>query len=165
MPTVRIEYYGVEGQGKNLKEAKRDAGAKIEKALTGSYGPQIVSYRGYAILVFRKPEGWCTQIIADADTGVREGAIYAGANHATEKEALKNAFEHLADLGWEENDGHVLPYFLTDRDSIATYKSKVEFWIRCKEARRIGIPEKDIHDWACKNPWRPELWQTPAAAQ
>jgi hypothetical protein len=55
MATVRVTHYGMDGSGRNVTEAKRDAGRKIEAALSGHYTPEVAARKGWAALVFREP--------------------------------------------------------------------------------------------------------------
>lgn len=162
MTTVRIDYFGIEGSGKNVTEAKKDAGRKIEKALEGSYTPRLLTHRGHAILVYREPHGWCSATIADPDssgaTVVREGPVSSGSCHP-EADVLKWALEHLAQLGWQAADGVQPPEFLKDRVSRSSFKTWAEFQLRYQEAIRRGMGSNDAHSYAGRNPQRAELWQ------
>lgn len=162
MATVRITYYGMEGEGKNLTEAKRDAGRKIEAAFSGNYTPEILSHRGYAILLAREPSGWGARIIVDPD-GIRDGRVWISGQE-TYEDAKRGALTHLAQLGWQDADGKTPPDFLKDRRAIADFVSWAEFQLRYIEGRNRGIPESDLHDYASRNPWRPEVWQVAETA-
>ena len=156
MSTVRIDYYGVEGEGRTVTDAKRDAGRKIEAALAGSYTPEILVWRGYAILIYREPTGWCNRLIADPERGIVEGRVW-GTNYGSKEEAVSYAQDHLADLGWQESDGEEPPPFLKGRKQIGDYRSKVQFRQRYNFARRRGFSDCDAHSYAGHNPSRPEL--------
>lgn len=154
---VQIEYYGVAGSGRNVTEAKRDAGRKIEAALSGSYTPVVVSWRGWAALVYREPGGWCRALIATPD-GVRAGAVWASPNESAREEAVAMAQAHVADLGWQPSDGFEPPPFLTDPRLVGEFRSKVEFQLRYRAARERGFGDADAHSYAGRDPGRPELW-------
>jgi hypothetical protein len=156
MATVRITYFGMDGAGSTVTEAKKDAGRKIEAALDGSYAPSIIDHRGYSVLVYREPMGWCDKLIRCPE-GMRTGRQYASANHATEKDALRAACRHVAQLGWTEADGQEPPVFLTDRADIAEYKAWTRFQLRYQAARRAGLEGNDAHSFAGCDPSRPEL--------
>lgn len=159
MATVTITYFGVEASGRNVTDAKREAGRKIEAALEGAYNPKIIAWRGYAALVFRSPEGWSYRLILDPE-GIREGTIYGGGcNGQTEKETIIGASRHLADLGWRIEDGESIPSILNgDKEGISDYVYKTKFRIRYYKARQSGMSETDAHSYAGKDPARPELW-------
>lgn len=156
MSTVRIDYFGMSGEGKTVTDAKRDAGRKIEAALAGSYTPEILAWRGYAILIYREPAGWCNRLIADPERGIVEGRIW-GTSYGSREEATAAAQAHLADLGWKEEDGEEPPPFLKDRRLIADYQYKARFHARYNFARRRGFSDQDAHSYAGHNPSRPEL--------
>lgn len=153
--SLTIKYYGVEGAGRNVTEAKKDAGRKIEASLTGSYTPTIVAWRGNAVLVFREPGGWCTRLIADSE-GIREGRQYGHPNHSQEKDAIKEAREHVAQLGWRLGDEP--PEFLA-RESVPDFQRWAEFQTRYAEARERGLTDNDAHAYAGRDPARAALWQ------
>lgn len=104
MTTINITYFGMDGTGRTVTEAKKDAGAKIERALTGSYEPTLLSSRGFIVLVYRDPDGWRSAIIAD-ETGVRERVSHSS-GRADREEALGEAFANLAQLSWDGQEEH-----------------------------------------------------------
>lgn len=156
MATVTVEYYGMSGSGRNVTEAKRDAGRRIEAALSGHYTPEILSHRGIAILVYREPQGWCNRIIADPERGIIAGRIH-GSNHGTREECVRAALNHLAQLGWTHDDDDEAPDFVKDRADRADFRSWVTFQRRHKRARESGLNSNDAHAYACGAHWRPEL--------
>lgn len=152
---VTVTYYGVEGTGRNVTEAKRDAGRKIEASLTGSYDPTILACRGIGILVYRQPNGWDFRTIVDPSDGIREGTMYGCGNYATHKEAVQAATNHLAQMAWVPEDGYTTPVAGADARE---FRSWVEFQLRYREARSRGMSDSDCHSYACRNPARAELW-------
>lgn len=156
--TVRITYFGMEGEGRTLTDAKRDAGAKIERALSGPEGwnPQIVSWRGFAVLVYRTPEGWHSALIIDA--GETRVSICYGSNEGDKAAALRGARLHVAQCGWTHADGETLWEGLTDREEKREHLSWVRFQIRYRAARARGLSDNDAHSYAGRNPGRADLW-------
>lgn len=148
MALVRIEYYGMDGEGKNVTEAKRDAGRKIERALSGSYSPEIVTWRTETALVYREPDGWVYSIIR-SDDRIRAGAVH-GCREGTKDEAIRRARYSIAQNGWEPSDGTEAPDFVTDardRSELATWYT---FQLRCIRAKAAGITNnQEIHDYGC----------------
>ena len=96
--TARITYFGMEGEGRNLTEAKRDAGRKVEQALEGSYTPELIGdiSKGYAMLLVRQPKlGWESILLYPG----KEGALYGSSGSDTTKEECeRRARAHLAGL-------------------------------------------------------------------
>jgi hypothetical protein len=160
---VNITYYGMEGTGRNVTDAKRDAGAKIERALSGDYTPDLVSYRGQAILIYRTPGGWNSCVLSDS-AGLRNGPCYGTTypGSYSREDVIREAREHLAQLTWTPEDGLIPPPFLKDRRSLSDYKTWAEFQLRYREARTRGMDDNDAHSFAARNPQRPELWKEPA---
>ena len=68
MSQVQIEYFGVRATGKNLTEAKRAAGAIIEKELKEDYSPRYMVVTDYVLFLYREPLlGWTYQIIPKSE--------------------------------------------------------------------------------------------------
>lgn len=89
--TVRITYYGMDGEGRNVTEAKKDAGRKIEEALHGNYTPFVLARDGVAFVAHRNPQGWGYTIFRDDESGgssycsdTREGTIRCMRSHAAQ---------------------------------------------------------------------------------
>lgn len=162
---ITLTYFGFEGAGRTVTEAKKDAGRKIEQAFEGDYTPEVFAYRGHSYLVWRTPEGWCNRAVAGPD-GPRDGKLYACANHGHDrrKDCVREVLSHLAQIAWVESDGQTPPAFLTDRDSLSDYRTWTEFQLRYADARRRGMDDHDAHSYAGRNPGRPELWREPAVA-
>ncbi len=156
MATISIEYYGVEGSGRTVTEAKKDAGRKIEQSLAGSYKPEIVTHRGFAVMVWREPSGYSVAIIVDPDGGgVRERLCEC--HYQSKEDAMRSARHMVAQNTWTAEDGTSAPEFMTDRNEIAEFRSWAEFQLRYIKARAAGLGSNDAHDWANRNPMRPDL--------
>jgi hypothetical protein len=152
MGTVTVDYYGMSGTGRTVTEAKKDAGAKVTRALGGYYTPTVVAHRGYAILVYREPTGWNTRIIVCPQDGIREGKVWGSGDHATEGEAIRAAQCHIADLGWCESDGLDAPEFIKDKGDRAEFRYKAEFQIRYRKAKAVGLTDTQCHHYAGRAP-------------
>ena len=110
---VHITYYGMDGEGRTITEAKNDAGAKIEKALHGYYTPRILRHAGYMALVAREPfSGWGYRLIHAACTETEE-PIYLNTSRDDKEETVKTAFRHMAQLA-QTYQG--IEKYLTDAD-------------------------------------------------
>ena len=160
MATVTIEYYGMEGQGRTVTEAKRDAGAKIEKALGGDWTPRLLTSRGWTILLYREPSGWHSAITCDADSGPRTGNVH-GTNYRDYEDCHESALAHLGQLSWD--GAEMLPPCLQcefsremqrsggARRLVSEFSSWRGFQMAFKYARRVGISTDHnvLHRWAC----------------
>jgi len=133
---VQITYYGMDGEGKNLTEAKKDAGSKIEKALHGYYTPRILRHGDQMALVAREPlSGWGYRLIY-ADT---EGPVYLSMSRGTAEEVIHSAYHHMA-----QNAGHYngIESKLSDRerkDLDSYFKWQSDY----KEARSKGYDDEN----------------------
>jgi hypothetical protein len=160
---LTIKYYGVEGSGRTVTEAKKDAGRKIEIALAGDYNPVIIVWRKHAYLIYRDPTvGWRDRLICDED-GVRDGTVFGsfGGDSMDKEYVIAEAKKHLAKLGWEEVDGQEIPSILPFCHHRG-WRDWTEFQLRYREAIRRGMNDNDAHSYAGRNPSRPELWQEEA---
>lgn len=149
---ITLTYYGVEGSGRTVTEAKRDAGRKIEAAFAGSYTPEMLAWRGYAILLYRSPEGWHKALVVD--DGVPRESFGTGSAERDRERARREALMQLAQLGWSHDDGSDVPPFLTDRHEIAEFQSWAEFQRRMRAAKLAGLEYRDAFDYATRNPAR-----------
>ena len=90
MATVTIEYFGFEGVGRNVTEAKRDAGRKIEALHRGSWSPILLDGGSYRMLLYRTLDGWRS---ASIDTDGKTGGMQW---HDSLEEAEKSCRRHVA---------------------------------------------------------------------
>jgi hypothetical protein len=164
---VKITYYGVEAEGRNLTEAKKAAGKKIEKAMTASYTPEVIAWRGNAVLIYRTPEGWCSaNLMADGVLYERDLSGSWWGRDGEDWAAVVAAVRlHLAQQGWEPADGEEVPEVLRNSPKLhGEYRSWVKFQLRYRDAVARGMGSNDAHDYAGRNPARTELWAHEADA-
>lgn len=151
---IRLDYYGVEGTGRTVTEAKKDAGERIRQALAGPYTPTVLSYRGTAMLVYREPGGWCYRIIAEPD-GIRDGKVWGSPNDPTEADALRAAGRHLADITMQEADTD--PPAFVHRDDVREWRRSLDVLRRYRQAQRAGLTDEEARSYALRDPARPDL--------
>jgi hypothetical protein len=149
VPTINLTYYGMEGTGRTLTEAKKDAGAKIERALSGDYSPRIIRRKGYAALVYREPSGWHYCCLANEHGLVRDdlpGSMYCG----TLADAIDSATFHVAQNAWDGEEGEAF-------DALAKglsreRKSELHTWslwqLRWRHAVKHGFSREEAWQWA-----------------
>jgi hypothetical protein len=97
MSRIKLDYYGFEGAGRTVKEAKADAGAKIRAALSGDFSPwSALTHDGqWGVIVWREPaNGWAHRLITPGGHGDRGGSY--GRPDRTREEAIRDAVKHLA---------------------------------------------------------------------
>lgn len=153
---VTIDYFGMQGTGRNVTTAKKDAGAKITAALSGDYNPAIIECRGTAALIFRTPTGWMWRTIVDED-GISHGVVYGNGGYGEKQEVVDTVRYHLAQQAWQPEDGET-PALSLDKSQRYEFSRWVEFQLRYREAKERGMDSTDCHDYAGRNPARPELW-------
>lgn len=94
MTTVTIQYFGMDGSGRTVTEAKRDAGSKIEKALHGYYTPTMLRAADLIGIIWREPAGYSYKIIRpDSESGQMFGS--SGCDW-DEKQAVSACARHMA---------------------------------------------------------------------
>lgn len=150
MPTVTIDYFGVTGSGRNVTEAKRDAGAKLER-FVASYRPRSIHYRGTVYVIWTEPDGGVhsEQIVYRGEYRERRGSSWCG----SVEEALQSIVGSLAQDVYPEPiaDDDDLWDFL-DREGQRRAKSDYRAWCAFQAAYKAAPPElTDIarHNWAC----------------
>ena len=90
--TIKLDYFGMPGEGPTVKEAKLDAGRKIEAALKDSYAPTFLTFGSYTALVWREPSGWGYRLLPD-----KEDTLYACCQDSR-PDTIRQAKRHLAQL-------------------------------------------------------------------
>jgi hypothetical protein len=95
----------MDGDGATVKEAKADAGRKIQRALAEmSKAPVIVSVDGpVAVVAYDLGSGWGHPLIAypGDDAYPRPGPQYVSGAFPKQHEATLHAAQHVLDLCWE----------------------------------------------------------------
>jgi hypothetical protein len=137
----------MEGEGRNITEAKRDAGAKIEHALSGDYCPTIIQAHGEAVLIYREPKfGW-TYLPIHPDT---QGRLWRNvSNEWTRDEAERRARQHLAQIIFSHDgpDGSEVICNKNDREEHKRWAA----WQRLyKKWRDTGASDQVAHENACR---------------
>lgn len=118
---INLEYFGMPGHGATVKEAKANAGRKIEKALEGSYQPIFLTAGADTVILWREPTGWAYGFLRD---GQISGAHYSCDNSqkAVEKAARAHLGANATDWRtcFSAADVHPVVIDQTDRREIAS---------------------------------------------
>lgn len=153
---VTVAYYGVEGTGRTVTEAKKDAGAKIEKQLTGTYEPVIVSYRETAYVIYRTPDGYHAMPIMSGGK-IREDHSRISCGNYDRHDVILAIRQHVSQLEWKPEDGETIPELLKPigqlmpdsfRRAQADYLTWVKWWMRYRTAMEAGKNDNDAREYA-----------------
>ena len=154
MSTVTVEYFGVHGTGRTVAEAKRDAGAKIERSMTGSYYPRLLTLGKFTALLYRQPmHGWGYTFITangEAREGLQTGHITG--DDETVAACERSCRRHLGQLAiFELPDAAILDFVdRADRADTARYIQ----WQRCyREWAQMGANDNDCREHAGRDEW------------
>jgi hypothetical protein len=172
MPKVTMDYYGFTGEGPNLKEAKANACEKLREAMTGTYSPAIIRYRGWVCVVGRDPTGgWAYRIFSPENTKIMETGLMSWSAQDRDGTII-SAVRHLADLIRPVGEPCDTVYdlwecaVLSSRDRDRAYENWRDDCKRSDVFQKryryaiglLGLNENDAYNWAHMNPGCRELW-------
>jgi len=142
---VRIEYYGMPGEGRTLTEAKKDAGAKIERAMNANYTPKVIQWRGNMALIWMTPQGIEYSYVHENGKLGGICSVSGWEPKTVERSCRMNLAQLAADVTSDE-----VPAILEgDKGQIDAYWD----WVAFQRAYRSS-PEGDVsqkHQWACEH--------------
>jgi hypothetical protein len=97
--TIRIAYYGMDGEGPTVREAKADAGNKLERLVKDvESGPQIYSFGDRLAIIVRARYSWGYRLVENNKP--MGGGCTGFENFAA---AQRSALGHMADLAWSHD--------------------------------------------------------------
>lgn len=138
--TIKVEHYGVEGIGRTVGEAKRDAGRKIERMLSGDYSPQMRRRKNVVAFIFRHPMyGWSYVTHVDGEDPSPYPSVHHGFDDHTRDEMIVEATYHAAQVAWDGEDGDELEELARDLDR--SHKSQLISWAKWQLRYRASIAE------------------------
>lgn len=143
---------------KTQSEALEKLESVLEQAMTGTYTPYIVSWRGNVILVARRAvSGWGSRIIMHHDEeNVQDGDVLVSSGDVmSRKQAIDDAKYHLAQIGWKPYEE--MPDIVPEKRR-GEFLSWMEFQNRYHEAVSKRMTDGDAHSYAGRNPARRDLW-------
>lgn len=163
MTKITLEYYGMPGEGRTVKEAKQDAGARIEKALDGDYSPILVQWNGLVCVAYRHPmHGWGYRFIHE-ETPVQY-VSHCSSGFDGREECTHRMLVHIADVTHRRGD--VEADALIDCSALPTRrreeaKSEIRkrfaesnaYWQRYDAAIAAGHSEEAARQYAHGNPF------------
>lgn len=143
---ITLKYYGVEGTGRTITDAKKDAGAKIEQMLKGDYTPYLLRHGEYMALITREPHyGWGYRLI-HPDTLGRMFTTSCGPGGFAE--CLSRAKYHVAQLVGHYDGLDLDP---DERRSLDSYYTFQDVYA---ELMAIGATDEQAYRSACMYPRR-----------
>jgi hypothetical protein len=99
--SIRITYYGMDGEGPTVKAAKEDAGRKLARLVAETEeAPVIIAADGVAAIVAYSKWGWGHRLITAQESGLQTGQQFVSGNYETRHEAELAALRHVLDIAW-----------------------------------------------------------------
>jgi len=115
VPKKIVNVYGVAGEGATLRQAKEDAGRRIEAALSGNYTPKVIFGREHYAIICREPFGGWQRQVARIGTEVR-GCVSGG--YTTRQQAEDEARYDIAQREWLPDGDDDFSYIVEDTPSL-----------------------------------------------
>ncbi len=148
MTTVRITYFGMEGEGPTLTKAKLDAGAKIEKALSGYWTPRLFRVKNLVAVIYREPTGYHYLALQDGNEVQRMPSSHGP--HEKQKDAEQAALSHLCQNAWDGEQGEAFDALTVD---LAPERKRElfrwsEWQLRWRHAVAHGLTRDEAWAWA-----------------
>ena len=143
---VKINYYGIEAEGRNVTDAKRKAG-KIIESLVEQNCPSIYRWGSHTIILHYTPTGW-GYVIACPDGHICR-CITTEHDHC---DALGRAMEHASDFASDAGEREQMPANLGEKlvKAIRDRWAERDAWQgRYSAALQAGRSEHEAHTIAC----------------
>lgn len=154
---VTLNYHGVEGVGRNVTEAKKDAGRTIQK-IVARLTPAIYSHRGHSVVVYPNSCGGTNYTLIHPDT---DGQSYSCSCGGEYTETIADAVRHLLSITRQIGEYDVpewVPGSIDRRELIGDWKRHDAFQRAYRVAEKAGDP--DPHGWACRHQYE-DVFQLP----
>jgi hypothetical protein len=151
MSKIILEYLGVEGTGRTVKEAKLDATHTIERMLKVDRSPYFMAFRGQSVLIWHNGNNYVSRILDTNEDYSRGKKISYCTSHCSDSiaEVLAHNRQHLAQLCWDGIEE--MSPLLTEEKEQRKFAQWVRFQRAYQEASRNGLSEMDCHRYACEH--------------
>jgi hypothetical protein len=128
---IRIEYFGVEGEGPTVTAAKQDAGRRLEHLVKQTEeSPTIIKVGGVAALVAFQRHGWGWRLIQTTGQALNTGRIHVSSGY-DKREAELGALKHVLDVAWN------FPNDVTDEEWITESLKGCGVYLSLGDERQI----------------------------
>lgn len=151
MDKITIEYLGVQGEGKSIKEAKTDAARKLQELAKRDPTPYIVAFRGEAIIIWHNGEGYVSRMLSGVGD-CKGSPLSWGTSHSNLipiEDILSECRQHLAQICWDGTED--MSPLLIEKQEQANFTQWVRFQRAYKDAREKGLPDAECHKYACEH--------------
>lgn len=139
MKTIKVDYFGFEGSGPTVKEAKADAAKKLMAFIKDAeHGPRFLKIEDYLIVTYRTYGTWAYRLFYP---GCGTGAECIGM--ATQEQAEKQGRHHAAQMA--STIENVRTDFLIDPQQQQELIDYFAWQKRYREAREEGYCDNDAH--------------------
>lgn len=149
--TVRLTYFGMDGEGRTMKDAKLDAGSKIESLVREVCTPKTLRVGNTTAIIWRDAWGWGYGFLNDQQG---EGDCICSHHSATLEECQRACREHLAQNVLDQDEYTTvesLPEWLTDKTSRREVCTYFEWQRAARYAQSLGLNPNAVHAWACEH--------------
>ena len=136
MKSVKVEYFGIEGQGPTLKEAKADAARQVQAILKDiEVGPKIIPLGTLTAVIARTKHGWQYQFI---------DSTCSSSSYQTAAEAENHARLHAAQNLFGQTGVSYIDLIKDEHDKVF-YLDWVGWQRRYQEIRFKGYSDTEAH--------------------
>lgn len=137
-------------------QAKQIAMEMAEKALTDSYTPLLIAWKGNTAFIYRQPvSGWAYRIIwkDDQPKEGRQCHLFGYNSGFDNQDACILAVRaHLAQAGWERSDKLAIPAILAPSQA-NDFISWAQFQLSYKYYESLGFNPEDCHKLSGGHYW------------
>lgn len=151
MPKITLEYLGVEGTGRTVKEAKADAVRKIEQLLKADRSPYFMSFRGQHVIIWHTGTSYAYRQVNNEEDYSRGKKIQWGTQTCSDdiSQVLGEIRQHLAQVCWDGVEE--MSPLLTEEREQRDFAQWQRFQIAYQDARAKGLSDTECHRYACEH--------------
>lgn len=149
MTTVRIEYFGVDGEGRNVTEAKKNAGKKLDR-IVRNLSPSVFCHKGHTLVVYPNAAGCFSYTFTHPNT---EGYVaFCSCGGESRDDVIASGIVHLLSITRNEGEFDIPGWaecYLDCKSVRKEWAGNDAFQRAYRHAQEQGEP--DPHQWACWN--------------